>query len=170
MNAPLIKAIVILPGSALVYIPALILWLTGHSKYAADFPPTSMIAWATGLLFAAAGLALMIWTMRLFTIKGGGGTPAPWEPIQNFIVQGPYRHVRNPMLIGVILFLVAETILLQSFPILAWTISFAILNSFYFVFFEEPQLQARFGDAYAHYKRHVPRWIPRLKPYEREEN
>jgi protein-S-isoprenylcysteine O-methyltransferase Ste14 len=33
---------------------------------------------------------------------------------------------------------------------------------------EEPGLFKRFSQAYAIYKRHVPRWIPRLKPWDRE--
>ena len=165
MNLPLIKAIIILPGTALVYVPALILWLTRGTTYAAHFPPDAALHWLAGFLFAAAGLTLMIWTMRLFTLKGGGGTPAPWQPVENFIVSGPYLYARNPMLIGVNLFLIAEAILLKSWPIFIWMVVFVIINSIYFVLSEEPQLEERFGEAYADYKRNVPRWLPRLTPY-----
>ena len=165
MNAPLIKAIIILPGTALVYVPALIIWLTRNTAYAASFAPVSAITWLAGLPFAIAGIVLMLWTMRLFAVKGGGGTPAPWEPIKNFVVLGPYRYVRNPMLIGVNLFLIAEAILLQSIPILLWIAAFVIINTIYFALSEEPLLEKRFGQAYANYKRNVPRWIPRLTPY-----
>ena len=132
MNTGFIKAIVILPGTALVYVPGLIVWLTSSTSYAASFPPKSVVVWVTGLIFLVAGLVLMLWTMRLFASKGGGGTPAPWEPIQNFVVEGPYQHVRNPMLTGVILFQIAEAILLWSIPLLIWAIFFFILNTFYF--------------------------------------
>ncbi len=165
MNLPLIKAIVILPGTALVYVPALIVWLTRGTAHAARFPPDSTLHWLAGIPFAAADLALMIWTMRLFTLKGGGGTPAPWQPVENFIVSGPYRYVRNPMLIGVILFLIAEALLLQSWPVFLWMTVFVIINTVYFVLSEEPQLQKRFGQPYADYKRNVPRWLPRLTPW-----
>lgn len=165
MNSPLIKAIVILPGTALVYVPALLIWLTRNTAYAASFPPASLVNWLACLPFAIAGLILMIWTMRLFAVKGGGGTPAPWEPIKNFIALGPYRYVRNPMLIGVNLFLIAEAIVLQSLPIFGWMVAFVIVNTIYFTRSEEPQLEKRFGPAYADYKRNVPRWIPRLTPY-----
>jgi protein-S-isoprenylcysteine O-methyltransferase Ste14 len=165
MNSSLIKAIAILPGTALVYIPALIVWLTRNSSFAASFPQGSAVPWSAGLLFAAAGFLLMAWTMRLFAVDGGGGTPAPWEPIRNFIVLGPYRFVRNPMLIGVNLFLVAEALLLRSIPIFLWMIAFAILNTIYFALSEEPQLEKRFGDAYKDYEHNVPRWIPRFSPY-----
>ena len=50
------------------------------------------------------------------------GLPVPWRrwctgprgPIENFVATGPYFYVRNPMLIGVILFQGAEAAFLQS--------------------------------------------------------
>jgi protein-S-isoprenylcysteine O-methyltransferase Ste14 len=157
MNLHFVRAILILPGTALVYIPALILWLSRETPLAARFPPAPL-AWVAGLALAAAGLALMLWTMRLFATRGGGGTPAPWQPVRNFIVAGPYRHVRNPMLIGVILFQLAEATLAQSLPLLAWAATFFALNTAYFALSEEPRLERRFGRPYADYRRAVPRW------------
>ncbi len=164
MNSAFIKAIIILPGTALVYVPGLLIWLSDGSKYAMRFPPETMPTWIVGICFAVPGLILMIWTVRLFLTKGGGGSPAPWDPIRNFIVSGPYQYVRNPMLSGVILFLVAEAILLHSLPVFGWAIAFFVINTVYFMYSEEPHLQTRYGDAYADYKRHVPRWLPRFKP------
>lgn len=89
MNIPLLKAILILPGTALVYMPVAILWFTRDSANAARLPGDSSQPWLTALPFAAAGLVLMVWTMRLFATRGGGGTPAPWEPIRNLIILGP---------------------------------------------------------------------------------
>lgn len=169
MNAGLIKAIVILPGTALVYVPAIILYFTRNGPNAASFPPDSMIKILAGLLIAAVGLFLMAWAMRLFTTKGGGGTPAPWQPIHNLIILGPYRHTRNPMLSGVLLFLVAESTLLWSVPLFVWAAAFFVLNTVYFRFVEEPELEKRYGTAYSHFKQNVPRWLPRLTPYEDDE-
>jgi len=165
MNLALLKVILILPGTALVYVPALLVWLTRGTGFAAHYPPGSTLQWLAALPFAAAGLALMIWTMQLFASQGGGGTPAPWQPVENFIVSGPYRHVRNPMIIGVNLFLTAEALLLGSWPIFAWMVAFVIVNTIYFALSEEPQLEKRFGQPYADYKRNVPRWLPRLTPW-----
>ncbi len=166
MSTSFFKAILILPGTVLVVIPAFLIWLSQGTAYAATLPPVLSVRVLAAVVFGAAGLSLMVWTMRLFAQKGGGGTPAPWEPIRNFIVQGPYRYMRNPMLTGVILSLVAEAVLLWSIPVGLWMVFFIIANTVYFAFVEEPGLERRFGDAYRAYKTEVPRWLPRRTPYD----
>ncbi len=96
MGWPFIKAIIILPGTALVYVPALILWLTGKTRFAASFPSESNLLLVCAVALMGAGLALMIWTMRLFAIEGGGGTLAPWAPVRRFIVSGPSAMRETP--------------------------------------------------------------------------
>jgi protein-S-isoprenylcysteine O-methyltransferase Ste14 len=76
-----------------------------------------------------------------------------------------YRFVRNPMILGVLTVLAGEAIVLMSRNILFWAIIFFIMNNLWFVLFEEPDLEKRFGEEYKEYKRNVPRWIPRTRPY-----
>lgn len=76
-----------------------------------------------------------------------------------------YAHVRNPMLAGVNGILAAESLALGSPALGAWTALFLVLNTLYFIFSEEPGLERRFGGAYVEYRRHVPRWLPRLRPW-----
>lgn len=166
MTASFFKTILILPGTVLVYIPAFLIWMSQGTAYAATLPPLLSMRMLAGVVLGAAGFVLMVWTMRLFAEKGGGGTPAPWEPIRNLIVQGPYRYMRNPMLTGVILTLAAEAVLLWSLPIGLWMLLFFVANTAYFALFEEPGLEKRFGDPYRAYKAEVPRWLPRRTPYE----
>ncbi len=165
MNIGMIKAILILPGTALVYVPVLLVWLTRNTAYAARGMPDNVTGWLGATLFGGLGLVLMIWSMRLFMTKGGGGTPAPWEPINNLIILGPYQYVRNPMLSGVIFFLIAEAFFFQSWPIFGWAVFFFVLNTVYFARFEEPQLEQRYGAPYVQYKQNVPRWLPRTTAY-----
>ncbi len=165
MTPAFLKAILILPGTALVYVPALILWLSRGTGLAAEFPPHSTLVWTAGLALAAAGLALVVASMRLFLAVGDGGTPAPWQPIRTFVAAGPYRYVRNPMLSGVVLLQAAEAVLLQSWPLAGWALFFFLVNTLYFARVEEPELERRYGARYQRYKRHVGRWIPRLRPW-----
>jgi protein-S-isoprenylcysteine O-methyltransferase Ste14 len=69
------------------------------------------------------------------------------------------------MIIGVLLILLAEALLFQSWPIAAWIAVFFIGNSIYFPLVEEKNLEKRFSDNYRQYKAHVRRWIPRLRAW-----
>ena len=111
-----------------------------------------------------AGLGLAVWTVKLF-VNFGDGTPAPWDPPKKLVIRGPYRHVRNPMITGAVLMLLAEAMLFQSWPISLWMVIFFMGNAIYFPLVEEKGLEKRFGDSYRKYKAHVPRWIPRLRPW-----
>lgn len=166
MNWQFWKAILILPGFALVYAPAVILWLTGSGQREAWIAGGDRYVLMFGVLLLVIGLALMVWTMRLFSQARSGGTIAPWIPVADFIVTGPYRYMRNPMLSGVNLVLAAESLLLQSVPLLIWLIFFVCLNTVFFIWREEPELEQRYGARYVRYKQAVPRWLPRLSPYE----
>jgi protein-S-isoprenylcysteine O-methyltransferase Ste14 len=56
-------------------------------------------------------------------------------------------------------------LLFASYGIALLAIFFFVLNTVYFIFSEEPGLERRFGSEYNEYKKNVPRWIPRLKPW-----
>lgn len=167
MHWGLAKTIIVLPGTVLVFIPAVILLATQDSKFAPELASPARIWFWMALLAASLGLALSVWTARLF-IKVGGGTPAPWNPPKRLVFRGPYRHVRNPMITGVLLVLLAEALLLQSWPIAAWMIVFFIGNALYLPLVEERGLEKRFGNEYTNYKHQVPRWLPRLRPWRPE--
>ena len=161
MHWGLIKAIIILPCTVLVFVPTALMLLAGGTSFSADLQtPAEVTFYAAAMLFAAGGY-LAIKTVRLFTAFVEG-TPAPWEPPQKMVIRGPYRYVRNPMITGVILILLGESILFNSWLVFLWTLVFLLGNMIYFPYVEEKGLVARFGDAYREYRDQVPRWIPRL--------
>jgi len=157
-----LRAILLLPGMATVVIPATILYIAGIR-----WPsfPWSIVLPIFGSIFILLGLALMVWTNRLFTTVGLG-TLAPWNPPQKLVVCGVYRHVRNPMITGVFCILLGEAVFFGWLPLLGW-FGFAVaVNMIYIPFIEEPGLVKRFGDDYLLYKQNVPRWIPRLTAWD----
>jgi protein-S-isoprenylcysteine O-methyltransferase Ste14 len=107
---------------------------------------------------------LFVTTVALFG-KIGRGTLAPWNPPQHLVVVGPYRHVRNPMISGLLFVLLAEALLFGSLPLLGYFAAVFLLNSIYSPLVEGPGPEKRFGEEYLRYKQRVPRWIPRLTPY-----
>jgi len=170
INKGLIRAIIILPVNALIVVPSILLLVTKDSSFAYGFEyPWPFVICFIGLILAVSSFYFMFLTVKLFVEKGKG-TPAPWNPPKNFVVLGPYRYVRNPMLISVLIFLLSETIVFGSRSIFIWFLLFLIANMIYFPFFEEKGLEKKFGKSYLEYKRNVPRWIPRLKPWSPKED
>ena len=153
-----------------VVIPATILLFTGPDTFDLwqSFPATRVGLPILGCAFLCLGLVLMVATIRLF-VTVGKGTLAPWNPTQRLVVQGVYRHVRNPMISGVFFILLGEAILAASLPLFIWFAAFVLGNAVYIPLAEEPGLVKRFGDDYLAYQRNVPRWIPRLWPWDGEE-
>jgi protein-S-isoprenylcysteine O-methyltransferase Ste14 len=145
-------AIILLPGTVTLVVPALLL---GDDAELGPWP-----AVVAGAALILAGLALWAWTVWLFA-RIGRGTLAPWDPTRNLVVEGPYRHVRNPMISAVAAVLLGEAVVFASAALGIWFAVFLAINTAYFVLSEEPGLEHRFGDEYREYKRTVPRWVPR---------
>ncbi len=169
----MMRAILVLPGTALVFVPAVILWATAGGGQAGALSVPGQPRFWIGLAALGMGLFFGIWTARLF-VAIGRGTPAPWDPPQKLVVEGPYRHVRNPMITSVLFVLLGEMLLMQSWPLAAWGMVFFAANAVYFPLSEEKGLERRFGEDYRIYKANVPRWSPRATPWrppaEKQEN
>jgi len=162
-------SILLLPFNATLTIP-LILLLLGEKKglKLSLVSSKDILILIAGVAAASIGIFLLAVTIRLFIVIGRG-TLAPWKPAQKLVVKGPYRYARNPMISGVSLILAGEAILFRSYNLLAWLIVFLLINHIYFVLVEEPGLAKRFGEEYEIYKQNVPRWLPRLTPWERKD-
>jgi protein-S-isoprenylcysteine O-methyltransferase Ste14 len=119
---------------------------------------------APAVVALAIGLTLFVSSLYNFATRGRG-TLAPWDPPKNLVVTGPYRYVRNPMISGVVFILAGEAFLLASRPHAMWALIFTIINLIYIPLLEEPMLEQRFGDDYREYCRHVPRILPRVRPW-----
>lgn len=165
MKWGLIKAIIILPGTVLVFIPSVILFFSRETPFVTDIQHPTEVTFLLAMAIAAVGGYLAIHTVALFTLFGNG-TPAPWEPPQKLVIAGPYRYVRNPMITGAILILLGETVLFNSWPLFMWTILFLAGQMAYLPLVEEKALLKRFGDPYSMYMNAVPRWIPRFRCWE----
>jgi protein-S-isoprenylcysteine O-methyltransferase Ste14 len=112
------------------------------------------------------GLVMLVATTQLFA--RGHGSLSPWNPPNELVVAGPYRFCRNPMITGIYAMLAGETLAFRSPWLAGWTLAFVIGMSSHIVFQEETRLRQRFGEAYVRYCENVPRWLPRVKPYQRE--
>ena len=154
-------SILLLPFLVAVIVP--FVFLNELASYDTHWGNDSLYVWlprSTGIGLIMLGLGMFTWCVSLF-VRIGRGTLAPWDPTRNLVVVGPYRFVRNPMISGVAVILVGEALFCGSCIVGLWACLFVLFNHVYFVFFEEPDLETRFGEPYRVYKNNVPRWIPR---------
>jgi protein-S-isoprenylcysteine O-methyltransferase Ste14 len=138
------------PATVVVYVPA---------ELARSPGPTPVAI--TGGVVVAAGLYMVGWCFFDFAARGRG-TPAPWDPPQRLVTNGLYRHIRNPIYVGVLSILLGEAVFFGSLALLAWAAVTALGFHLVVVLYEEPGLRDRFGSDYERYQAEVPRWLPRL--------
>jgi protein-S-isoprenylcysteine O-methyltransferase Ste14 len=157
-------AILLLPFVVVIVVPYILLGGADTQLAPGDSPLWGLLRFIVGTVLFLGGLGLFAWSVGLFA-QVGRGTLAPWDPTQRLVAVGPYRYVRNPMISGVVLMLVGEALFWGARSVGLWAGSVLVINHLYFVLAEEPGLEQRFGEAYRMYKAHVPRWIPRARPW-----
>jgi protein-S-isoprenylcysteine O-methyltransferase Ste14 len=108
-----------------------------------------------GALFAA-GVVLAVLAERRF--RAVGTNVPPWRPTLALATAGIYRRVRNPMYVGAVLGIGGIAIMLASDWMLILLAPMALILHGGVVLREERYLEAKFGEAYRHYKSEVPRY------------
>jgi protein-S-isoprenylcysteine O-methyltransferase Ste14 len=146
-------AIGLLPFVVTVVVPAYIIRTSTTLNAGWDLPsPLGLLPTLLGCALVGLGV-LLVYKTVIFFATVGEGTLAPWDPPRRLVVRGPYRHVRNPMISGVLSILLGEAILLGSVPLLVWFLVFFALSALSMLLIEEPLLESRFGSDYVTYNR-----------------
>lgn len=121
-------------------------------------PPGEVcLAWA----LLAATLGSVLFTQASLPFIRAGFTPDPWDCPDRLLSKGVYAHIRNPMQIAEILFVLAAACVFGSPWIWCYGAIFALVLVGPLRVIEEYQLVERFGDAARDYIAHVPAFIPR---------
>jgi protein-S-isoprenylcysteine O-methyltransferase Ste14 len=141
-------------------VAGLVPWLlTGWRSYQ---PPA--VVTAVGAALITLGVGVLLHAFARFVAEGRG-TPAPIAPTERLVVGGLYRHVRNPMYLAVGATLVGQALVLGRVLLLAYAAAFWLVVAGFVRIYEEPTLSARYGEEYAEFRRAVPAWWPRLRPW-----
>lgn len=148
--------LVVAPGVVAGLIPW---WLTGWEA-GTTWPPLQLL----GALLLVAGVIVLMDAFVRFVVEGIG-TPAPIAPTQRLVVGGFYRYVRNPMYLAVGATIVGQALLLGRPILLLYAAAFALVVLAFVRGYEEPTLARQFGAEYEDYRRAVPGWWPRLRPW-----
>src|SRR3954453_4032077 len=85
--------------------------------------PGDPAAWmdAVGWVLVLAGAAVLLHAFVAFAWHGRG-TPAPAAPTERLVVEGAYRHVRNPMYVAVLAVVLGQVLLFASGGLLGYLV------------------------------------------------
>jgi protein-S-isoprenylcysteine O-methyltransferase Ste14 len=117
-----------------------------------------------GVILLVAGLIALIQAFVRFVVEGLG-TPVPVAAPERLVVGGVYRYVRNPMYVAILAIVVGQALLLGQLGLLLYAAGIWVIAAAFVRFYEEPALRRRFGADYEAYRRAVPAWWPRLRPW-----
>jgi protein-S-isoprenylcysteine O-methyltransferase Ste14 len=160
-------------GSAVFFVAApgimagLIPWLLTRWQVQEPVPYWEPMR-VLGVLLLVAGTIGLIQAFVLFVVEGLG-TPAPVAAPERLVVGGLYRYVRNPMYVAVLAVIVGQALLLGQLGLLLYAAAMWLSAAAFVRWYEEPTLARRFGADYEAYRRAVPAWWPRLRPWKPNE-
>jgi protein-S-isoprenylcysteine O-methyltransferase Ste14 len=150
---------VVAPGTVVGLVPWLITGWTVPAPL-----PWAGVPQVLGAVLVVAGLVPAVSAFVEFV--RAGGTPLPLAPTERLVVSGFNRWVRNPMYVGLLLAVLGQALLFGS----VWLVVYAVLvwaaPAAFVRWYEEPTLVRRYGAAYEAYRRAVPAWVPRLRPWD----
>lgn len=123
--------------------------------------PVSLLPWwilgaAVGVLIIAVGVGLLVASVR--TLRDANTDHTGLEPTTALVKHGPFRWSRNPIFLGVLLWLPGLSLALNTI----WLRALSLLLFLFFrwvVVVEEQYLERRFVEEYLRYKSSVRRWI-----------
>jgi len=115
---------------------------------------------ATGIIVVIGGEALRYAGVGY----AGYATRTTTVGASQLVTAGPFAHVRNPLYVGNILLGLGFT--LGAGGLFPWLpLGYMVITGIYYYFIvraEENFLQDKFGEEYDEYRRHVPRFLPRI--------
>jgi protein-S-isoprenylcysteine O-methyltransferase Ste14 len=137
-------------------------WLTGWRVRGplAHWAPVRL----AGLIMLIAGAIVLIQAFARFVTEGHG-TPAPVAPTEHLVIGGLYRHVRNPMYLAVVAAITGQALALGQPVLLGYAAVVWVTVASFVRWYEEPALARQFGAQYRAYRRSVPAWRPRIRPW-----
>ena len=120
-----------------------------------------------GLIMLILGSIVLVQAFIRFVAEGRG-TPAPVAPTERLVIGGLYRYVRNPMYLAVVAAIIGQGMALGQPVLLGYAAAVWLTVASFVRWYEEPTLAHRFGAQYQAYRRAVPAWRPRIRPWHQD--
>ena len=110
-----------------------------------------------GLIFIFVAIAIISSALRIF--KSHSEDPNPTSISTQIFCDGIYKHTRNPMYMGLILFQIGLGMVLSMTHIIFFTFLTYIVFRYGVIEKEEVYLRNKFGDSYIKYMQKTRRWF-----------
>lgn len=150
--------LIIAPG----FVAGLVPWWLSRWRPEPPFFGMNVFRFA-GCILMTLGVVGLLDSFIRFAAQGIG-TPAPVFPTRHLVVTGLYRFVRNPMYVAVVASILGQSLILGNVTLLEYAGLVWLLFHIFVLAYEEP-LRASFGSEYRIFCAEVPRWIPRVTPW-----
>jgi protein-S-isoprenylcysteine O-methyltransferase Ste14 len=111
----------------------------------------------TGAVVMIPGLGIMMWAARVFHTAGTGFRLQEGGSV--LVTSGPFRFSRNPIYLGMLVWLIGFAILLGSLIVVIFPLLFFLLAHFLLIPIEERKMEQRFGSQFIEYRKRVRQWI-----------
>lgn len=148
--------LVLMGGTTAFYYIALLVWLAEPDMVGPPIAAPSGWLYVAGLVCSVAGLALMMWTYRVFR---SWRWRAEIDPGHRLMVEGPFKRVRHPIYLSFALFFAGSVMLLPYWVFLLHAVVSVIAYDVRARAEEAVMLEA-FGDAYQDYRDRTSRYLP----------
>jgi protein-S-isoprenylcysteine O-methyltransferase Ste14 len=148
------------PGTVAGLVP----WLLTGWHGSPSWPPARVF----GGVLVLAGAVVLVQAFARFVTEGLG-TPLPAAPTEHLVIGGLYRHVRNPMYLAVLSAILGQALIFGRLVLVAYAAGVAAAFVAFVTLYEERTLSRQFGAEYTTYKKAVPGWWPRLRPWTPDE-
>jgi len=112
-----------------------------------------------GIFVSTIGFLLLIISIKSFIDNKTTINPLNLKKSTYLVTSGVFRFSRNPMYLGMLLFLLGTAIILNIIGGLIISILFIFYMNFFQIIPEEKALQNLFGKNYRNYRKTVRRWI-----------
>ncbi len=148
----------VLPGAIGFFYPGLMRYdeLLGIPSL-----PVCPFWFAVGVVLLCVGLGFVVVSNR-FLVKTGKGAAA-FLLTERLVTEGVYGRTRNPMSLGFYLGCVGVGMIAGSVTVTLGVLLVILpIHTFNLKFFEERELELRYGQSYVEYKRRVPFLLPRF--------
>lgn len=146
-----------IPPVALTLLCVGLMWLVSAVWPGASFPVAGSSVLAIALAFIGVGIGVA--GVLVFRRHDTTVNPTKPESTNSVVCDGIYRFTRNPMYLGLVIFLAGWAVFLENAVALLMLPAFVAYMNRFQIRPEEQALLAKFGPGYTEYMSSVRRWV-----------